>query len=107
MNRSFRNVANVNGNPVDLQKVIDNLKVELQEIKDIAEANYNGAEELGRVLAITQEKLAEAEIANGKLQEELKVQSQILAGKETKVEEKPLNKKKAKDEQVSVEVQSE
>lgn len=100
MNKSFRNVANVNGNSVNLQKKVEELTAELQEVKDIAEANYNGAEELGRVLAITQAKLAEAEIANGKLQEELRVQSEILAGKETKVEEKPSNKKKAKTDEL-------
>lgn len=107
MNKSFRNVANVKGDSVYSQKKIEELTAELEEIKEIAESNYNVAEELGQVLAITQAKLAEAEIANGKLQEELKVQSEILAGKETKVEEKSSSKKKAKDEQVSVEVQSE
>lgn len=102
MNKSFRNVASVNGNPVDLQKVIDNLTVELQEVKDIAEANYNGAEELGRVLAITQAKLAEAEALNGELQKQLEVR---VAPTE---EVKTTKKGKAKtDEQVSVEVQSE
>lgn len=79
MHKSTRNITSVNGNPVDLQAVVDSCKVqielleqELEEARNVAVENYNVAEELGNVLAETQAKLTEAEKANGELQEKLK-----------------------------------
>ncbi len=118
MYKSHRNVASVNGNPVNLQKVVDGYKAdverlttELAEAREVAEHNYVAAEELGQVLELTQAKLAEAEAVNGELQRQLEVNAEDLVSQlnEPEVEKFKTSKKKKvdKDEQVSVEVQPE
>ncbi len=74
MNKSVRNVVSVNGNPVDLQEVIDGykglvevLELQLEETMALVSKNFNTAKELGEVLELTQRKLAESEALNGQL----------------------------------------
>ena len=56
MNKASRNVASVNGNQVDLQEVVTSLQADLQLAKEVAQGNYDIAEQLGGALEIAEEK---------------------------------------------------
>ncbi len=97
MNKAARNVASVNG--ADQQEVITSLLADLELAKEVAQGNYDVAEQLGGALEIAEGKISELQARVEELEKQLAVQNEILAGKETTVTKKV---KKTADEEVSV-----
>lgn len=98
MNKASRNVASVNGNQVDLQEVVTSLQADLQLAKEVAQGNYDIAEQLGGALEI-----AEAKISTLQARVE-ELEMHLLANNEIKEAVKKQKVKKTANEEVSVEV---
>jgi len=90
MNKASRNVANVNGNPVDLDKVISGLKADLELAQTVAQGNYDVAEQLGGALEIAEGKISVLQARVEELERELALQVEVIAGKETNITDKTL-----------------
>lgn len=98
MNKASRNVASVNGNQVDLQEVVTSLQADLQLAKEVAQGNYDIAEQLGGALEIAEAKISTLQARVEELEMHLSANNEIKeAVKKQKV-------KKTANEEVSVEV---
>jgi hypothetical protein len=98
MNKAARNVASVNGNPVDLDKVISGLQSDLEFAQRVAQENYDVAEQLGGALEIAEGKISTLQARVEELERELALQVEVIAGKETNITTKKA--KKNVDEEV-------
>jgi tyrosine-protein phosphatase YwqE len=95
MNKASRNVASVNGNQVDLQEVVTSLQADLQLAKEVAQGNFDVAEQLGGALEIAEGKISVLQARVEELEREQALQVEVIAGKETNITE-TINKKLAK-----------
>lgn len=96
MNKALRNVVSVNGNPIDLQAVVDGLQADLQLAKEVAQGNFDVAEQLGGALEIAEGKISVLQAKVEELEKEIALQVEVIAGKETNITE-TINKKLAKN----------